>query len=73
MQRLIMLIGLLLVLGGIFVLAYKGLTYTSQENVAQIGTLKVTADTEKTIFISPLVGGAALAAGIVLLVLGRRF
>jgi ABC-type phosphate transport system auxiliary subunit len=73
MQRLIMVVGLLLVLGGIFVLAYKGLTYTTQENVAQIGTLKITADTEKTIFVSPVVGGAALAAGIVLLVLGRRF
>jgi hypothetical protein len=66
------LLGLLLIIGGILALAYQGFTYTKHENVAQIGDLKVTADTQKTVYFPPIFGGIALVAGIVLVVVGRR-
>ncbi len=66
------LLGLILIIFGIATIAYQGFTYTKHETVAQIGDMKVTADTQKTVYLSPLVGGAALAAGLVLVVIGRR-
>lgn len=65
-------IGILLLILGIGALTYQGFTYTKQENIAQIGNLKVTADTQKTVYLNPIVGGAALIAGAALLYLGRR-
>ena len=53
-------------------LAYQGLTYTTRERVVDIGPLKVDADRERTIPLPPVVGGAAVAAGVVLLIVGSR-
>jgi hypothetical protein len=50
----------------------KGITYTTQEKVLDIGPLKATVEKEKTIPLPPLVGGAALIGGIVLLLVGTR-
>jgi hypothetical protein len=72
MRSILSLLGILLVIVGILSLGYQGITYTKQETVAQIGDLKVTADTQKTIYLSPVFGGASLVAGIVLLALSRR-
>lgn len=72
MKGLLSLIGLMLIVLGIASLAYQGFTYTKQETVAQIGGLKVTADTQNTVYLSPWVGGAALAAGLVLIAISRR-
>ena len=52
--------------------AYQGITYTSREKVIDIGPLHATAETQKTIPLSPLVGGLALVGGIVLVVLGAK-
>lgn len=66
------LIGMLLILFGVFALAYQGYTYTKHENVAQIGDLHVTADTQKTVYFSPVWGGLSLVAGVAFVVVGRR-
>jgi hypothetical protein len=71
MRSIITAIGLVLIVAGIAVLAYQGFTYTKHENVLQIGTLQVTADTQKTVNLPPVLGGISLAAGIVLVVLAR--
>ncbi len=65
-------LGILLIILGVITLVYQGITYTKHETVAQIGDLKVTADTEKTIHFPPLLGGLSLVAGIVLVVVGRK-
>jgi hypothetical protein len=57
---------------GLVALAYQGLTYTSRERVIDIGPLKVDADRERTIPLPPVVGGVAVAAGVVLLIAGSR-
>lgn len=64
--------GIILILVGIVALAYQGFTYTKHEKVAQIGDVQVTADTQKTVYLPPILGGAALVAGIVLVVVGRK-
>jgi len=71
-MKSIMFIGLVLIVLGIGALAYKGITYTTREKIIDIGPLKASADTRKTIPLSPLLGGLALAGGIVLVVIGRK-
>ncbi len=66
------IIGILLILLGIISLGYQGFTYTQREKVAQIGSLQISADTQKTVDLPPVLGGAALIAGIILVVVGRK-
>ena len=67
-----MLVGIALIVLGVVAFAYKGITYTSRETVIDIGPIKATADTQKTVPLSPLLGGLALVGGIVLVVVGNR-
>jgi uncharacterized membrane protein YidH (DUF202 family) len=66
------LIGVLLVVVGIVALVLGGITYTKREKVLDIGPITATAEHQKTIPLSPIVGIAALAGGIVLIVAGSR-
>ena len=68
----ITLVGIALILLGIVAFAYQGITYTSREKVIDIGPLHATAETQKTIPLSPLLGGLALVGGIVLVVVGAK-
>ncbi len=72
MKSFINMLGILLIIGGIGALAYKGYTYTEHETVAQIGDLTVTADTQKSVYFSPIYGAIALVAGIALVVIARK-
>ena len=65
-------LGMILIAVGVLALAYQGFTYTKHEQVAQIGDLQVTADTQKTVYLPPIFGGLALLAGIVLVAIGRK-
>ena len=67
-----MLIGIALIVLGVIALAYQGITYTTREKVVDLGPLKITAQKEKTIPLPPLLGGLALAGGIVLVVVAAR-
>ena len=71
-MRPIAIVGALLVLFGIVALAYQGLTYTTRETVLEVGPLKATADRQHTVAIPPVLSGAAVAAGVVLLIVGSR-
>jgi hypothetical protein len=64
--------GAILLVFGLVALAYQGLTYTTRERVVDLGPLKVDADRERTIPLPPIVGGVAVAAGVVLLIAGSR-
>jgi hypothetical protein len=57
---------------GVVSLAYQGITYTTREKVLEVGPIKATAEKEKTIPLPPILGGLALAGGVVLLVVGAR-
>jgi uncharacterized membrane protein HdeD (DUF308 family) len=69
---MIKLLGVALIVLGVIALVYEGITYTTREKVLDLGPFKAEVKREKTIPLSPLLGVAALAGGIVLLVAGRR-
>ena len=64
--------GVLLIVLGLAALVYQGVTYTTRETVIDIGPVHATADREKTLPLPPVVGIAAVAGGIALLVAGAR-
>jgi hypothetical protein len=64
-----MLIGLILIVLGVVGLAYQGITYTTREKILDVGPLEATA---KTIPLPPIVGGVALAAGLLMVVAGAK-
>jgi hypothetical protein len=65
MKLPLIIIGIVLIAVGLVSLAYQGITYTSRETVLNVGPIKATADTQKTIPLAPILGGLALAGGIV--------
>ena len=64
--------GIVLIVLGLAALAYQGFTYTSRETVIDIGPLKATADTQKTVPIPPIAGVVAVVAGVALVFAGKR-
>jgi hypothetical protein len=65
-------LGILLLLGGMAALVWGGITYRKTERVLDVGDLEVTAQTQERIPLPPLAGGAAVLAGVALLVMSRR-
>jgi hypothetical protein len=62
--------GAILMVLGLLVLMYQGITYTSHETIVDIGPLHATADRQKTLPLPPALGFAAMAGGVVLLITG---
>jgi hypothetical protein len=71
-MKSITVLGILLVVLGGLALVYQGFSYTRQEKVLDIGPIHATADTQEHVPLPPIVGGLALAAGAVLLVIGAK-
>ena len=71
-MRPMALVGVVLVVLGVLALLYQGINYTSRETVIDIGPIHATADREKTLPLSPVLGVAALAGGVALLIAGTR-
>ncbi len=71
-MRTTTLLAIILIAIGIVAFAYQGITYTTKENVVNIGPLKVTAEKTKTFPLPPIVGAVALVGGIVLLAVKRK-
>jgi hypothetical protein len=72
MKSGLLVIAIVLIAIGVVSLAYQGITYTTREKVLEVGPIKATAEKEKTIPLPPILGGLALAGGVVLLVAGAR-
>jgi len=66
------IIGVVLIVIGIIALAYGGISYTRREKVLDIGPIEATTERRETIPLPPVLGGLALAGGIVLLIVGSR-
>jgi hypothetical protein len=64
--------GIFLIVVGIVALLWGGISWTHDKTVVDLGPIKATAKERETIPLPPLVGGIALVAGIVLVVLPRR-
>lgn len=72
MKSGVLIIAIVLIAIGVVSLAYQGITYTTREKILDLGPIKATAEKEKTIPLPPILGGLALAGGVVLLVVGAR-
>ena len=68
----ITVIGIVLLVLGALALAYQGINYTHQEKVIDIGPIHATAEKHERIPLPPVIGGLALAGGIVLMIVGAR-
>ena len=66
------LLGVVLIVLGVLALAYQGISYTSRETVLDVGPLHATADRQRTLPLSPILGIAAVAGGVGLLIAGSR-
>jgi uncharacterized membrane protein YidH (DUF202 family) len=66
------LIGICLIVFGVLALALGGFNYTTRERVVDLGPLKVDADKEHSVPITPIAGVAALVGGIALVMVGSK-
>lgn len=65
-------IGALLILVGVIVFSAGGFSFTSRDRVADVGPIQVTTEHRRSVPLSPLLGGVAVAAGVVLIVASSR-
>ena len=67
-----MMLGILLVVLGIFALVYQGFSYTRQEKVIDVGPIHATRDDTRHISLPPVLGGLALLGGAAMLAIGAK-
>jgi hypothetical protein len=66
------IVGLVLVIIGLVALLWGGISWTREETVADVGPLEVETETRETLPLPPIVGGVALVAGAILLLMPAR-
>jgi len=66
------IVGIILIVIGVISLAIGGISYTTREKVLDLGPIQATAERHKRIPLPPVLGGIALAGGIVLMIAGGR-
>jgi hypothetical protein len=66
------IVAILLIVAGVAIFAYQGITYTTREKKVDIGPLKIIAEEEHTLPLPPILGAVAIAGGIALLVMRRK-
>ncbi len=71
-MRLFFVVGLALLAVGVVALLVPSITFFTRERVADVGFFTIDMSRPHTIVFNPIVGGVALAAGAVLLLLGLR-
>lgn len=70
MRNAVTIMGALLILAGIGVFAFQGYSYTKEEQVLKFGELEVTAQRKEHVHLPPILGGAAIVVGVVLVAIG---
>lgn len=71
-MKIITVLGAVLIALGIAALVYRGFDYTTEETVLQIGAIKATAETAKSVAIPAWAGIAAIVAGVLAIIVGLR-
>lgn len=66
------ILGIILIVLGLVALATGGISWTRQKKVVDLGPIQATAEKRETLPLSPVFGGAALIAGVALLVVGGK-
>ena len=71
-NRLIAVIGLLLIGAGAVALSYRGIPYRSRDVVIDVGPITATAESNRTWPVPATISGLAVVCGILLLGFGAR-
>lgn len=71
-MKALVVVGVALIVAGLLAFAYHGFIYTTSETVAEVGPLKITVDREQRSPSAQTMGGLALAAGFILLIVGTN-
>ena len=66
------IVGIVLIVVGVAALAYGGFSYTKETHKAELGPFKMTLEERQQVNVPQWVGVAALAGGIVLVLLGGK-
>jgi hypothetical protein len=64
--------GIVLIVAGILMLIFRGINYTREKNVVDLGPLEINKKEKKTIGWPVYAGGIAVAAGLVLVLAGSK-
>jgi hypothetical protein len=72
MKRFVMAVGLILAILGLVALVHPSFDYHKHEEVAKIGPITATVDKPERATVPPVVAGALLVAGAVLIVLTSK-
>ena len=65
-------LGIILIVLGLFGLAWGGFTYTTQEKVVDVGPIHATREKTHNVPLPSIAGALALVGVVVLLVTGRK-
>lgn len=65
-------LGMVLMVLGLFAFVWGSFSYTTSEKVVDIGPIHATRDKTHTLPVAPIAGALAIAGGIVLVVSGRK-
>ncbi len=65
-------IGIALIAGGIVALIFKGITWKSRKPIIRIGSVHMDVTVHHHLLAAPIAAVAAIAVGIVLVVLSRK-
>lgn len=66
------IVGIVLIVAGALALAYGGFSYTKETHKAEIGPLKLSVAEKERVNIPQWGGIAAIVAGVVMLVVGKK-
>jgi len=66
------IVGVLLVILGVAILVFGEFNYTTTRTAAKIGPVGITTEEKRTVPVSPMVGGALVVGGAILLFANRR-
>jgi hypothetical protein len=64
--------GAILILVGAIALIYGGFSYTKRDKVLDVGPIEASVDRKERVPISPVLGGLAVVAGLVMVFAGGR-
>ncbi|MGD8574213.1 MAG: DUF3185 domain-containing protein [Gammaproteobacteria bacterium] len=71
-MKVLRIIGVLLIVGGLAGLAVGKFSFTRSEPVVEVGPLKLSAEKEHSLNVPPVAGAVALGLGVAVLVVGFR-
>ena len=66
------IVAILLIVGGVLALAYRGFSYTKETHDAKIGPLEVHVSEKEHVDLPVWLGAGAVLAGVVLLATGKK-